>query len=177
VTFTADHPDQELALARTMAALGICSEPAFFLFLDLVVEHSRDDAGFNVQRLNQLIGVAAAFGPRDEADLFSVLDLMLLHEATGEIRLDPNMSFRDQLSWLIKLTSAAAQLTDKLKKQRSGGHQQIRVEHLYQQTLLGVEAKPPALADDPTPTLAIEASPGPAPSPMPARAGRRRRGS
>jgi hypothetical protein len=37
---------------------------------------------------------------------------------------------------LIKLTSAAAQLTDKLKKQRSGGHQQIRVEHLYQQTLL-----------------------------------------
>jgi hypothetical protein len=121
--------------------------------------------------------VAAAFGPRDEAELFSVLDLMLLHEATGEIRLDPNMSFRDQLSWLIKLTSAAAQLTDKLKKQRSGGHQQIRVEHLYQQTLLGVEAKPPALAADPTPTLAIEASPGPAPSPMPARAGRRRRGS
>jgi hypothetical protein len=42
VTFTADHPDQELALARTMAALVICSEPAFFLFLDLVVEQSRE---------------------------------------------------------------------------------------------------------------------------------------
>jgi hypothetical protein len=135
VSFRPNHPDAELAEAKTLDALGLSSRAALDALLLHLVDHSANDGHIDEAKVNALLSAIAAIHPRDEVEAGLAQQMVLIHEST--VRMAAHLGAADTLprvdsnaNALTKLARIYTQQLETLKRLRSNGTQQVVIKRI-----------------------------------------------
>lgn len=130
-----DHPDPATGTAVFMNALGVRHGPVSEVLLRQMVNLSGQGQNVTSDDVNAVAALVQGIGPRDEIEAMLAVQMVAIHNATVTAarrlahveRIDQQDSASGMLN---KLARTFATQVEALKKHRSSGEQNIRVQHV-----------------------------------------------
>ena len=130
-----DHPHPATGTAVFMNALGVRHGPASEALLSQIVNLSGNGQTVTSADVNAVAALVQGIGPRDEIEALLAVQMVAIHNATVTAarrlahveRIDQQDSASGMLN---KLARTFATQVEALKKHRSSGEQNIRVQHV-----------------------------------------------